>query len=279
MKKILVMAVSILVVLTLVLLATKDTVAKIAVENIVKTVTGLDLSVKDLNIGLVRTLIRIKDLKLFNPQDFDDKLMLDMPEIFVDYDPSSIFSGKVHLSEVRLNLREFTVVKNRDGKLNLDALKAGKTGKGAEKTGAGEAGKMPDMRIDNLELVIGKAVYKDYSKGGEPFVQEFNIDLNERYQDITDAQKLVSLIVVKALAGTTIAKLANFDLSGFQSTVKDTLSTAERTIAAAAVGMQGTLAQTTQTTQEAVKDTAQVLKNTTDSLKSIIKVPFGGKKE
>jgi hypothetical protein len=75
-----------------------------------------------------------------------------------------------------------------------------------------------------IELKIGKVVYKDYSRGTEPFVQEFNVNLNERYSNITDPYKLVSLIVVKALWNTTIASLANFNLDGLKGTISDTLS-------------------------------------------------------
>ena len=88
-------------------------------------------------------------------QGFKDKLMVDLPEIYVDYNLGAIMGGKAHLEEVRLNLKEFIVVKNEAGELNLDSLRVVKETEGeeAEKDGSKkEKTEMPDIQIDLLEL-------------------------------------------------------------------------------------------------------------------------------
>ena len=110
--------------------------------------------------------------------------MLDMSEIYVDYDLPAILGGKIHLRTVRINMSEFVVVKNAKGELNLDALNVVKEQKGAKTAAPAEKGKAPEIQIDVLELKVGKVLYKDYSKGGAPQVQEFNLNLDERYTDI-----------------------------------------------------------------------------------------------
>jgi len=263
MKKILTSLIVIVLIAAVVLAVGKNTIAKVAVEKSVEMVTGLKLSMQSLNIGIIKTLVGIKELKLYNPDGYKDRVMLDMPEIYVDYDLAAAFRGKVHLKEMRMNLKEFTVVRNEKGELNLDSLKVVREEKAPEKAAPKEKGKMPEIQIDKLELKIGKVVYKDYSKGGAPSVQEFNLNLDETYQNIDNPAQLVSLIVVKALMNTTISQLANFDLKGLQDQLGGQISKITETVAQA---------------QESVKAAAESVQEATKSLQEAVKLPFGSEK-
>ena len=203
----------------LILFLGKNIIAKIAVERGVKKVTGLTMKTGSFNIGIAKTFVGIKDLKLFNPAGYKDRIMFSMPEIFVDYDLSAMMKRKIHLEEARMNLKEFTVIRNEKGQLNINALKPVEKEKKAKKPGE----KTPEMRIDRLKLKIGKVVYKDYYKKETPSIREFNINLDEEYQNITDPNSLVRLIVVQALMKTTIASLANFDIGPLVKDVSEKL--------------------------------------------------------
>lgn len=267
MKKLFVVLI-VVITMMLILSFAKDTIIKVSVEKGVELVTGLPLRTQSFKVGIVRQLVRVKNLRLFNPKGYKDRIMLDMPEIYVDYNLPAIIKGKVHLQEMRLNMKEFIVVKDEKGKLNLDSLKVVQAQKEGKKLGSEEKEKVPEIQIDNLELKIGKAVYKDYSRGGEPSIKEFEINLNERYKNIKNPYALVSLIVVKALKNTTIAGLTGFDLQGLQGTISDTLATAQK-VAVKAV----------EKAQETVKETAETLKKTTETLTETLKFPFGSKEE
>ena len=278
MKKPLVIVVSILAILVVLSFA-KDIIVKTSVEKGVELVTGLPLKMRSLNVGIVRTLLGIRDLTLFNPKGYPDKIMLSMPEIYVDYNLPDIIKGKIHLEEVRIDMKEFIVVKNKQGELNLDSLKvvqAQQEGKAPQEQAKKEGkGKAPEMQIDTLELKVGKVIYKDYSRGGAPSVKEFDVNLNEKYENITDPYSLVSLIVVKTLMNTTIARLADFDLKGLQGTVSDTLATAQQAATEAAAQTKEVLMQTKQQTEATVKETTETIKKTADDLKKSFKLPFG----
>jgi len=267
MKKLLLIAACVVIFILVISLA-KDTIIKVSVENGVRLVTGLPLKIQSFKVGIAKTLVDIKGMKLYNPKGYPDKIMLDIPEVYVDYNLSDIIKGKIHLEEMRINLEEFIVVKNQNGELNLDSLKvaqAQKTGEGPEKKGKARA---PDIQIDSLGLKIGKVIYKDYSKGPKPSVQEFNVNLNEKYTNITNPHSLVSLIVVKALMNTTIVRLTNFDLGGLKGAVSDTLASTQK------IAVEGA-----QKAQEAVKQTTEALKKTTEELKDVFQLPFGGKQK
>jgi len=276
MKKILTSILIIVLAVGIVLFAAKNTVARLSVEKGVEVVTGLKLKMRSLSIGLLTTNVGIKDMRLFNPAGYEDRVMLDMPEIYVDYDLPAIIKGKIHLPEARIDLKEFVVVKNKNGDLNLDSLNVVKEEK--EKPAAKPAepqkkGKAPEIQIDSLELKIGKVIYKDYSKGGAPSVQEFNIDIDERYSDIDDPNKLVSLILVKALMNTSIGRLTNFDVKGLEGNLGDTLKTAQKVTGQAVSAAKDTALKTTEAAKETAKESAEAVK---DKAKEMTQSLFGG---
>ena len=256
MKKALLVTLVVIVTLVLALVIAKDVIIKTSIEKGVELVTGLKLTMQTMKVGIIKQVVDIKGLNLHNPESFKDRTMIDMPSIYVDYDLGAIFQNKIHMQNMKIDLKEFYVIKNEKGELNIDSLKvvqAQKEGKKAQEK------KAPQIQIDTLELKIGKVIYKDYSKGATPMVQEFDINLNEKYTNITSPYTLVSLIVVKALYNTTIGRLANINLDELKNSVSDTLSSAQKT------------------TAEAVKGATDTLKKTTEELKKGIKFPFGGK--
>lgn len=189
----------------------KNTIIKFGIEKSVTGITGMKLSVLELKVGLIRHRVDIKDLYLYNPTGFRDKVMLDMPEIYFDYDLPAFFGGKLHFEEMTIDMKEFVVVKNSKGEVNVNAFMS----KASDDSSKPESQKKRGMQlqIDVLNLKAGKVTYKDYSQGGKPKVQVFDVGIDQQYKNITDLKSLVSLIMVKTLAKTSIAKIANIELN------------------------------------------------------------------
>jgi|GEM_PF-213185 len=227
-KKILIGVFAVIVLLAL----AKNVIDKIAIENGVGFVTGLPLKMSKFDLSLLKSRVEIRDMKLKNPHGFPTDVLLDMPEIYVDYNLSDITKGKIHLEEIRIDLKEFVLVKNADGQLNINQIKAVQKGKQpAAKPAAKPAGEktpVPKIQIDSMQLKLGEAVFKDYTGGGEPKVVRFPININERYTNITDPSQLVSLIVVKVMMSTPLAALSNFDLGALQNNVSGALASSEK---------------------------------------------------
>jgi hypothetical protein len=223
--------------------------------------------------------------------------MFDVPEIYVDYDLGAFMKGRTHLEEVRLNLKEFIVVKNVAGELNLDSLKVVK----AEEEEVidkdkKEKSKTRELQIDVLELRIDKVVYKDYSKGTPPKVREYNVNIDDRFENITDPKTFGRLIIVKALANTTIASLTNFDLGklqrGISGTVKKTAEKALETRGRAIEIGKDAGGKAKETAEEKVKkaieaekkagekvkkDAKEAVEKAADAIKKLL--PFGKKED
>jgi len=205
-----------------IIISARNIIVKNAVSKGVKTMTGLDLNLKSINIGIFKSLIGIKGLNLYNPSGFTDRLMVNIPEIYVDYDLGAFLKKKVHFEEMRLNLKELVVVKNKKGQLNLNALKVTQA-KGEKKESSKKPKEALKFKIDVLQLKIGKVIFKDYSQGPKPQTKEFNINIDERYKNITDPYEFSKLVITKALMNTTIGNLANIDLGPLKKGASDAL--------------------------------------------------------
>ncbi len=212
----------ILVAVGLLLFFGRVILVKAAVSVGVKKVTGLPLRIERMQVGVFRTTVGAQGVQLLNPAGFPDRVMADIPELYVDYDLPAFFRGKIHLEELKIHLREFVVVRNARDELNLDSLSSVQQAKARkeEKPVPSHSRKPAPLQMDRLHLKVGKVIYKDYSRGGTPFVQEFNVNLDERYSAITDPTALGSLIVSRALFKTAIAQLANFDLNALNRQIR-----------------------------------------------------------
>jgi len=240
-------------------------VVKNALQIGARAATGLKLKIGKLKIGANLSKIQIKDMKLYNPKGFKDKVMIDIPEVSVDVNSSALFKGKIHVREVRFNLEQFTIVKNKKGESNLEYLKnvGKKDGDKKEKPKKTKKKESKDFQIDRLYFRVNKVVFKDYSKD-EPYVREVNINLEEEHDNIKSPELLVGLIVVKIMAKTAFASLVNVDMDGLSSFVDGGLKGASEAASKA-------LAES----KEAMRKTSESLKKSTEGLKDLL--PFGSK--
>ncbi len=202
-----------LVLILAVLVIVRNFIIRVGIEQGIRAATGLKLEIASLDIGLLTPVVSITDLKIYNPAGSPDAVMADVGEIYLHYSPGDILKGQVSLKEFRLSLRQLTVVRQSGNQLNLDSLKA------LQPRGNGPP---PKFTIDDLTLNISKIVYKDYAQT-PALVKEFNVNLNEHYTGIRGANELVRLIVLRALAKTTVASLTGFDLNGLKQGLSSTL--------------------------------------------------------
>ena len=149
------------------------------------------------------------------------------------------------------------MVKNKDGKVVL-ILKAGKEQKEDKEKPKEKAAKAPEVKIDNLELKIGKVIFKDYTKGDKPSVKEFNINIDEKYNNISNLNAVVSIVVVKVLTSTALAGITSVDIKGLNASVS------------------GALSKTTKVATDAASKATKTVTDTADKLKESLKLPFGG---
>ncbi|HEY0550521.1 MAG TPA: AsmA family protein [Verrucomicrobiae bacterium] len=141
----------------------KDIIAKSLAEKNLRDNTGMDAQIGKLEIGLATPTVNLEGLKLYNPADFGGGTFLEMPQLRIEYVPGDIRSGKLHFKTVRLNLSEVHIVKNKNGKTNIELMQ-----KESKKKTSGQKDKsdIPGVNfggIDTLYLTVGKIRITDES--------------------------------------------------------------------------------------------------------------------
>ncbi len=196
--------VGILIVVSATLFFSRDAIIRSSIGSVCRAATGLELKIGHFSSNLSLSKISIRDLKLFNPPSFSEKIMFFLPEVRVDADLGSIISGKPHLKEVYLHVGELVIEKNKEGKLNLSELKPSKT-----KQKTTDSKPTPKIQIDSLRLKIDKVLYKDFSKP-IPLVKEFNLQIDETFRDVQDVRAITPIIIGHVLRNSVLSGLLDF---------------------------------------------------------------------
>lgn len=211
----------------------KDWILKTAIEQGVTRITGFHTEVASLKFNFPST-IHIQGLKIENPSSFKEKTFVDIPEIYVSVVLDEVLKGKrIHLPEVRLNIQEVNLEKNEKGISNVELLSS-IGGGGAAKQNAPATGSKKEQKqlsmpflLEKLVLTIRTVSYDDRSGlvGAVPIPgKKLKIDLNveqQVFENITDPNALVNLILAKVLNSATLGRLMNIDP---QALIGDSLS-------------------------------------------------------
>jgi hypothetical protein len=178
----------VLLVLAAALYLGRNYIARQSVEAGVTKMTGFPLNISSLDLDLFQSRVAVRDLSLLNPSEFKEPVFVEMPELTVDYDAGSMFSGTPHLPNLVVDLKRIVIVRTKAGDSNAMKLK-----------GALGGGGKSHYKIDSLRLKIGTVELKDY-KLGNPMEKRIALNLDETYKNFTDAtdiNRLVLLTVMK----------------------------------------------------------------------------------
>ncbi len=144
------------------LVACKDPLARWMAERRIRRQTGLEATIGKLELGLGSGTLRVKDLKVLNSAAFGGSVLVDVPELYVELDARQAAAGKLHFRQVRLHLRELNVVRNREGRFNLEALpRPAETNSSPSATSKNGGSDYEFGGIDQLALTVDRLNYTD----------------------------------------------------------------------------------------------------------------------
>jgi uncharacterized protein involved in outer membrane biogenesis len=143
----------------------KDPVVKAIAEHNLRAETGMDARISKLEVNFGSPTVNLEGLKLYNPPEFGGSTFIDLPELRVEYATDDIMDRKLHFKTLRINLAEVHIVKNKQGKTNLEMLEEnGKAKKrDAEKRKKTDSPGVDFGGVDTLYLTIGRIRITDES--------------------------------------------------------------------------------------------------------------------
>lgn len=186
----------------------RDFLIKSLIGSVAGSVTGAPTHIGGFSLSVIKQAVKITDFKMYNPGGFPRDILVDVPKIGVSCNLVALLKGKIHLKQVDFELKEIGMIKNKEGKLNVDSLKIMEEKEaGIPEKGTKKPAKEMAIQIDLANLAIGRIVSKDYSVDGLPTVKVYDVNLKKSYKNITSVQQLVALIISEPLKAAGIQGL------------------------------------------------------------------------
>ncbi len=136
------------------LVLSRDKIAKTAMEQQIRSQTGMDVKIGKLSTSLLSPVATIENLTLYNTAEFGGTPFLHIRELHIEFDREALAHRELHFKLLKLNIGELSVVKNDLGQTNIVTMMA--AAKLKPPTGA-----VDFKGIEVANFSIGKISYLD----------------------------------------------------------------------------------------------------------------------
>lgn len=172
----------------------KDNIAKKEIAEELEEL-GVAVELGDVSVSILKTTILVTNLTVNNPKGFREKVLAEIPRLFIDFDIRDIWQEEMHFNEIDLDLANLYIEKTEDGKININEITASQNVPGKSKTNNGEAESHHKYRIDRLILNLGHVKAVDYSHGLMPNQLSLNMNIkNQVFKNVTDISEVAKII-------------------------------------------------------------------------------------
>ncbi len=229
MKKTLISILVITIIALGALILVKDRIIKDVLVKQIKSATGLEVELESIKVGLLTANVDVTGLKIHNPSGFPEKIMLNIPKIYINYDLFGFFSRKVHLKKLLIEIKDVNIAKSADKKLNVYSLAVlgGRSlqaspvqaiinnfvsleKKEEKPKGERPRAQKPQITIDDLQLKIGRVAYKDYAEESGAMDIALNLNIDETFKNVTDPNTVASTLMFKLLGNVGMDALNKY---------------------------------------------------------------------
>jgi hypothetical protein len=156
------------------------------------------MEIGSVDMRLFKSQVEVRNVRLNNPPEFEEKLMAELPLLYVDYQLGSLLRREPHINDMTLDIKQIVIVKNKAGVSNVSKLR-GVRGNGGD-AGADASGKSATKyRLDTLRLKIGTVVVKDFSRG-KPTERIIPLNIDTTYKNISDSTDVHRLVLLTVMS-------------------------------------------------------------------------------
>lgn len=99
-----------------------DWIARQVMQTALGGLTGSEVRIGRVEYGMYRGTMRISGLVVGNPPGFGGAPLLDLPELYLESDPSSATTDSIRFKKARIDLAEVSIVVDAQGRTNIHSL-------------------------------------------------------------------------------------------------------------------------------------------------------------
>ena len=173
----------------------------------IRSRTGFAAEVASLSCNPFTGQLTMRGLVLTNPATFPTGDFVELREFRTVADVWSLFTDRLVLDELVLDIRQVALVRRADGRSNAEVFEQNLGLIADPSTPPTSAAPMaPPARkfmIRRLALRFDQLVLTDYS-GPKPEVRELNLALDQHYENLTDAKQLLVPDVLRRVSAENL---------------------------------------------------------------------------
>ena len=154
----------------------RDSILKLAARKTLQACTGMRVEIAKFKTGLHTPAIEMQGFKLHNYPEFGDSVLLDVPDLLVEFDSELAAQGKLRFKQLRVNLAELNVIRDAAGRWNIEKVEKEMTERNAARTNRNER-RFEFAGIEDLRLTIGRINYTDMQKPSRS--RQINVNLRD----------------------------------------------------------------------------------------------------
>lgn len=168
----------------------KDLLLQSLLQKSLAQATGLTTTIASLHVSLFSLTLQGKEILFYNPAGFEERNFARISDFFFDIDPLSLLRGKYHFREVHLILEEIFIVKNREGRTNLEIL---------EQRDSSRKTTSP-LQVDALDLTVLRVVSKSGKEATATTVSEREpIAQHHHFENLHSMPEIIHAVFLKSL--------------------------------------------------------------------------------
>ena len=170
-----------------------------SVQSRLSKATGLSVNIGSAHFKLTQPNFWIKDMQLLNPKGFPAAPLAQIEEATGQYSRASFLLGQPRFKKIRITFKEFRLMRNEKGELNLPKLTAPVSS---------------NTVIGELELNLNTVTYTDLSSG-QPVQQTFNLGLtNSIFRNVKGIPGIIEILGWEILKRTGVPEKVTLPVPG-----------------------------------------------------------------
>ena len=166
--------------------------------------TGFAVKVDQLSVNPLAGSVRLTGVVVGNPSGWPEAGFVNLRQFEADMEVLSLFSDRLVMDSVVLDVAQVNLVKNQSGQINAMLFKDGLSGPEGktEASGATKPASSRGFLIHHLSLKLDRLVYADYS-GRKPVTKTYTLNLNRDLTEVDSVTKIISPLTGAALGLAT----------------------------------------------------------------------------
>jgi hypothetical protein len=176
----------------------KDAIIRVFAERRIKQRTGLEVHIGEISLGLRSSSLLIRNFRIYNSKEFGGTVFLHVPEIYMAMDPEKTATGLLRFKELRFNLSELNVVRNRKGELNIESIERAVAADSNENEAAAARLRYKFGGIDKMVLSLRTIRFTDMQQPRNNYETDLGIQ-NEEAKNIKNEEELKAWAILLAV--------------------------------------------------------------------------------